>query len=57
MNRLGLRLDDLDQFQVLFKDSNVLMTHLACADNPKDELNQMQFKNFDDAWKHTGSKI
>ena len=28
---------------------NVLMTHLACADNPGDELNDVQFKNFKEA--------
>ena len=46
MNRLGIRLDELDQFKSLFKDSNVLMTHLACADNPEDSLNITQFQNF-----------
>ena len=57
MNRLGIRLDDLDHFQLLFKDSNVLMTHLACADNPKDELNVMQFKNFDHAWNKVSKNM
>jgi alanine racemase len=57
MNRLGIRLDDLDQFQLLFKDSNVLMTHLACADNPKDELNVMQLKNFDHAWNKVSKNM
>ncbi len=46
MNRLGIGLDELDQFQSLLKSPNVLMTHLACADNPEDELNSIQFKNF-----------
>jgi len=50
MNRLGIRLDELDQFQSFLKNSNVLMTHLACADNPEDELNIIQFKNFEHAW-------
>ena len=53
MNRLGIRLDELDQFKSLFKDSNVLMTHLACADNPEDPLNITQFQNFDHAWNQT----
>ena len=53
MNRLGIRLNELDQFEPLFKDSNVLMTHLACADNPEDALNITQFKNFDYAWNQT----
>ena len=39
------------------KKSNVLMTHLACADNPDDELNQIQFSKFDEAWKHTGQSL
>ena len=50
MNRLGIGLDELDQFQSLLKSPNVLMTHLACADNPEDELNIIQFKNFEHAW-------
>jgi|TARA_B100001758_G_scaffold227807_1_gene221520 alanine racemase len=50
MNRLGIGLDELDQFQSLLKSPNVLMTHLACADNPEDELNSIQFKNFEHAW-------
>ncbi len=57
MNRLGIALDELDQFQSLLKDSNVLMTHLACADNPKDKLNNIQFKNFDRAWNHLDNKM
>ena len=47
MNRLGIAIDELDQFQSLLKSPNVLMTHLACADNPEDELNIIQFKNFE----------
>ena len=50
MNRLGVGLDELDQFESLLNDSSVLMTHLACADTPEDELNNTQFKNFDHAW-------
>ena len=54
MNRLGIGLDELDQFESLLNDSNVLMTHLACADKPEDELNDTQFKNFDHAWNKIG---
>ena len=50
MNRLGIRLDELEKFESFLKDSNTLMTHLACADNPEDELNKTQFSNFDQAW-------
>ena len=50
MNRLGVGLDELDQFESLLNDSSVLMTHLACADTPEDALNNTQFKNFDHAW-------
>ena len=57
MNRLGIELNELDQFQSLLKDSNVLMTHLACADNPEDELNDAQLKNFDYAWNKVANKM
>jgi alanine racemase len=57
MNRLGIALNELDQFQSLLKDSNVLMTHLACADNPVDELNNAQLKNFDHAWNKVANKM
>ena len=57
MNRLGISLNELDQFQSLLKDSNVLMTHLACADNPEDELNNTQLKNFDYAWNKVANKM
>ena len=57
MNRLGIGLNELDQFQSLLKDSNVLMTHLACADNPVDELNNAQLKNFDRAWNKVANKM
>ena len=57
MNRLGISLNELDQFQSLLKDPNVLMTHLACADNPEDELNDAQLKNFDHAWNKVANKM
>jgi len=57
MNRLGLKLIELDQCQSFIKKSNVLMSHLACADNPEDELNQIQFSKFDEAWKRTGKTL
>ena len=57
MNRLGIGLDEIDQFQSFFKEQNVLMTHLACADNPGDELNDAQFKNFNLAWKKISKKM
>jgi len=57
MNRLGLHPNELDKCQPFIKQSNVLMTHLACADNPGDELNQIQFSKFDEAWKHTGEML
>jgi alanine racemase len=57
MNRLGIRLDELDQFKLFFKDPNVLMTHLACADDPEDELNATQFHNFNDAWNQISNKM
>ena len=51
MNRLGIAINDLTKCSDFFKESNVLMTHLACADNPDDELNQKQFSQFNEAWK------
>ena len=57
MNRLGIGLDEIDQFKSFFKEQNVLMTHLACADNPGDELNDAQFKNFNLAWKKISKKM
>ena len=57
MNRLGIALDELDKFESLLKDSNVLMTHLACADNPKDKLNNTQFDNFDRAWNYVKNNM
>ena len=57
MNRLGIGLDKIDQFQSFFKEQNVLMTHLACADDPGDELNDAQFKNFNLAWKKISKKM
>ena len=57
MNRLGIGLDEIDQFKSFFKEQNVLMTHLACADDPGDELNNAQFKNFNLAWKKISKKM
>ncbi len=57
MNRLGIGLDEIDQFQSFFKEQNFLMTHLACADDPGDELNDAQFKNFNLAWKKISKKM
>ena len=57
MNRLGIGLDEINQFQSFFKEQNVLMTHLACADDPGDKLNNAQFKNFNLAWKKISKKM
>ena len=57
MNRLGIGLDELDQFKSFYRDSNVLMTHLACADNLGDELNAVQFQNFNNAWNQISNKM
>ena len=51
MNRLGINLNQLNQFKSFFTNQNVLMTHLACADNPSDELNKIQLKNFENSFK------
>ena len=57
MNRLGIKLNELDEFKSFFKDSNVLMTHLACSDNPNDELNKIQFDNFHNSWNQASKKM
>ena len=57
MNRLGIGLDEIDQFKSFFKEQNVLMTHLACADNHGDELNYGPFTNFNLAWKKISKKM
>ena len=57
MNRLGIKLNELDQFKSFFTDSNVLMTHLACADKPSDELNKIQFDNFENSWNEVPNNM
>ena len=57
MNRLGIGLDEFDKCHWLFKDSNTLMTHLACADHPADDLNNTQFRNFDYAWDRVANDM
>jgi alanine racemase len=57
MNRLGLQLDELEQCSSFINEGNVLMTHLACADNPQDGMNQIQFLQFDKAWNNTGQAL
>ena len=57
MNRLGIKLNELNQFESFFKDQNVLMTHLACADNPSDELNKIQLKNFENSWSQATNEM
>ena len=57
MNRLGIKLNELNQFKSFFTDQNVLMTHLACADNPGDELNKTQLDNFKDSWSQASNEM
>ena len=48
MNRLGLKLDQIDIDWVRRRLSIcLLMTHLACADEPEHPMNQEQFKKFE----------
>lgn len=44
MNRLGLDIEDVSQFQVC--SPLLLISHLACADQPKHTLNQEQLEKF-----------
>ena len=57
MNRLGIKLNELNQFESFLTDQNVLMTHLACADNPSDELNKIQLKNFENSWSQATNEM
>jgi alanine racemase len=57
MNRLGFDIKKIEQLKPFVKGSNVLMTHLACADNPSDDLNNIQFNNFDNTWKDLGQNL
>ena len=57
MNRLGLDIKKIEKLKPFVKGSNVLMTHLACADKPSDDLNITQFNNFDNAWKDLGQNL
>ena len=52
MNRLGLSQEELKLVYkkgILGSDS-VLMTHMACADNPDDPMNEMQINKFEKAF-------
>ena len=33
------------------------MTHLACADNPSDELNKIQLENFENSWSQATNEM
>ncbi len=49
MNRLGFNNKDFKRLfdKSLFDKDFILMSHLACSDNPKDNLNNIQFSRFD----------
>ena len=52
MNRLGLSQEELKvvyENGIISSDS-VLMTHMACADNPDDLMNEIQVNNFEKAF-------
>ena len=52
MNRLGLSHEELKEAYengIIGSDS-VLMTHMACADNPDDPMNEMQINKFEKAF-------
>tara|TARA_B100001057_G_scaffold462271_1_gene515075 strand:- start:1110 stop:2162 length:1053 start_codon:yes stop_codon:yes gene_type:complete len=59
MNRLGLSMKELKYIyeKDIIKPDSVLMTHMACADNPNDPMNQIQIKNFEDAFNITERKL
>ena len=52
MNRLGLSQEELKALyeKGIIKSDSVLMTHMACADNPDDPMNKIQINNFEKAF-------
>ena len=52
MNRLGLSQEELKVAyeKGIIRSDSVLMTHMACADNPDDPMNKMQINNFEKAF-------
>ena len=52
MNRLGLSKEELKEVyeKGIIGSDSVLMTHMACADNPDDPMNKMQIHNFEKAF-------
>ncbi|MFL2730353.1 MAG: alanine racemase [Gammaproteobacteria bacterium] len=58
MNRLGLSQDELKLINKkgIIGSNSVLMTHMACADNPDDPMNKMQIKNFEKAFNSVERK-
>ncbi len=52
MNRLGLSQEELKVVyeKGIISSDSVLMTHMACADDPDDPMNKMQINNFEKAF-------
>ena len=52
MNRLGLSKEELKVVyeKGIIRSDSVLMTHMACADNPDDPMNKEQIQNFEEAF-------
>ena len=52
MNRLGLSQEELKEAYEngIISSDSVLMTHMACADNPDDPMNEMQINKFEKAF-------
>ncbi len=52
MNRLGLSHEELKEVYEngIISSNSVLMTHMACADNPDDPMNEMQINKFEKAF-------
>ena len=62
MNRLGLALEEFEQLlqrpQDLQKAGlSLLVSHLACADEPQKPLNQVQLQRFKDIYEHARSYL
>ena len=46
MNRLGITADEIDAMQLTGLNVKLVMTHLACADEPEHPQNELQLKRF-----------
>lgn len=58
MNRLGLSFEELKLINDtgFINSDSVLMTHMACGNNPEDPMNEIQIKSFEEAFNLVNKK-